>query len=150
MINWNDIIRFVNHGNPTPPQRVEKSIEEWKDFLDKDIFQITREKGTERAHSSSMCQSFESGTYNCACCGVLLFDSSDKFDSQSGWPSFTQPAVLANVAYHKDRSYNMIRVEVTCNICEAHLGHVFPDGPVPSGLRYCINAFALKKISNFK
>lgn len=146
MLNWNDIIKFTNHGNPVPPQRVEKTDEEWKELLSPDTYFITREKGTERAHSSEMCGLFEPGRYECICCGTPLFDSAEKFHSSSGWPSFTQPIAIENVAYHKDGSYGMIRVETTCNVCDAHLGHVFPDGPAPSGLRYCINALALKKV----
>lgn len=146
MLNWNDVIKFANHGNPTPPRRVEKTDEEWKELLSPDAYFITREKGTERAHSSEMCGLFEPGRYECICCGTPLFDSAEKFHSSSGWPSFTQPIAIENVAHHKDSSYGMIRVETTCNVCDAHLGHVFPDGPAPSGLRYCINALALKKV----
>ncbi len=82
----------------------------------------------------------------CKCCGTVLFDASEKFESGTGWPSFTQPVKESVVGYHADKSYGMIRVEVTCNVCDAHLGHVFPDGPPPSGLRYCINAVSLSKI----
>lgn len=146
MLNWNNVIKFANHGNPTPPRRVEKTDAEWKELLSPDAYFITREKGTERAHSSEMCGLFEPGRYECICCGTPLFDSAEKFHSSSGWPSFTQPIAIENVAHHKDSSYGMIRVETTCNVCDAHLGHVFPDGPPPSGLRYCINALALKKV----
>lgn len=146
MLNWNDVIRFANHGNPAPTRRVEKTDEEWKELLSPDSYFITRAKGTERAHSSDMCELFEPGKYACICCGTPLFDSAEKFHSGSGWPSFTQPIAIENVAYHKDRGYGMVRVETTCNVCDAHLGHVFPDGPAPSGLRYCINALALKKV----
>ena len=147
MLNWNDIIKFVNHGNPTPPNRVEKSDEEWQELLTEEEYHVTRQKGTERAYSSEMCSLFEPGTYACKCCDTLLFDSGEKFESGTGWPSFTQPIEVENVAYHKDSSYGMIRVETLCNICDAHLGHIFPDGPAPSGLRYCINAVSLKKVS---
>ncbi|PPK98900.1 peptide-methionine (R)-S-oxide reductase MsrB [Parapedobacter indicus] len=146
MINWNDVIKFANHGNPAPSRRVEKTDKEWKELLSPDVYLITREKGTERAHSSEMCELFEPGRYECICCGTPLFDSAEKFHSSSGWPSFTQPIAIENVAHHKDSSYGMIRVETTCNVCDAHLGHVFPDGPAPSGLRYCINALALQKV----
>lgn len=105
-----------------------------------------REKGTERAHSSSMCRLFEPGRYACACCGTELFDAATKYDSKSGWPSFTQAVTPGVVAYHADHSHGMTRVETTCNVCDAHLGHVFPDGPPPSGLRYCINALSLIKV----
>ena len=146
MINWNDVIKYANHGNPEPPRRVEKTEAEWKEILSPEEYRVARQKGTERAHSSDMCNLFEPGKYACVCCGTELFDSTVKFDSGTGWPSFTQPIELNHVAYTKDVSFGMVRVETTCNVCDAHLGHVFPDGPAPSGLRYCINAVALKKI----
>lgn len=146
MLNWNDIIKFTNHGNPVPPRRVEKTDLEWKELLSPDAYFIARGKGTEPAHSSDMCGLFEPGRYACICCATPLFDSAEKFHSSSGWPSFTQPIAVENVAYTKDSSYGMVRVEVTCNVCDAHLGHVFPDGPAPSGLRYCMNALALEKV----
>ncbi|MBD3581270.1 peptide-methionine (R)-S-oxide reductase MsrB [Flavobacterium selenitireducens] len=145
MLNWNDIIKFASHANPEPPKTVRKSEEEWKAQLDPDVYVVTRQKGTERAHSSEMCNLFEPGQYSCVCCGTPLFDSGEKFQSGTGWPSFTQPVSVNNVAYHKDVSYGMVRIEALCNVCEAHLGHVFPDGPEPSGLRYCINALSLEK-----
>jgi peptide-methionine (R)-S-oxide reductase len=92
-----------------------------------------------------MCSVFEPGRYNCICCDTPLFDSSTKFESRTGWPSFTAPLTPDVVAYHVDSSHGMQRVETTCNICDAHLGHVFPDGPPPSGLRFCINAVSLRK-----
>ncbi len=146
MIKWIDIKKISREGNPKPPRRVEKTEEEWKEILDPSVFQITRLKGTERAFSSEMCSRFEPGTYACACCDTLLFDASEKFESGSGWPSFTQPIQENVVAYHEDMSYGMHRIEALCNVCDAHLGHVFPDGPEPSGLRYCINALSLQKI----
>lgn len=145
MLNYNDVIRLATKGNPVPPKRVEKTDEEWKEILTPDAYFITRQKGTERAHSSDLCNLFEPGKYECVCCKTPLFDSGEKFHSGTGWPSFTQPIAVENVAYHKDISYGMIRIETTCNVCDAHLGHVFPDGPIPSGLRYCINAIALQK-----
>ena len=93
-----------------------------------------------------MCSRFEPGRYACVCCGELLFDASTKFESGTGWPSFTQPAAEDAVAYTADHWYGMVRIEATCATCDAHLGHVFPDGPAPSGLRYCMNAVALEKI----
>ena len=144
-MNWKDIINFASKGNPTPDNRVEKSEAEWKALLSPDVFQITRLKGTERAHSSELCNLFSPGIYSCACCETELFDSSEKFQSGTGWPSFTDPIKLNTVAYHLDNSHGMQRVEALCNTCGAHLGHVFPDGPAPSGLRFCINALSLKK-----
>ncbi len=145
MLKWIDIIRFANNGIPAPDKRVEKSEAEWRELLSPEVFTITRQKGTERAHSSAMCSLFEPGRYNCACCNTPLFDATEKFDSGSGWPSFTQPLKENAVDYIKDTSFGMQRVEITCAACDAHLGHVFPDGPEPSGLRYCVNALSLKK-----
>ncbi|UZD23423.1 peptide-methionine (R)-S-oxide reductase MsrB [Algoriphagus halophytocola] len=147
MLTWNDIIKFANNGNPTPPKRVVKTDGEWKALLTAEEYHVTRQKGTERAHSSEMCSLFEPGLYACKCCGTPLFDSQEKFESGTGWPSFTQPVTVEHVAYHKDTSFGMIRVEALCNVCDAHLGHVFPDGPAPSGLRYCMNAVSLEKVS---
>lgn len=147
MLNWNRILHFVNKGNPEPEKKISKSELEWKTQLTEDQYRITRLKGTERPHSSELCSLFEPGIYSCVCCGTLLFDASQKFESGTGWPSFTQPIKENAVAYNKDISYGMIRVEAVCNTCEAHLGHVFPDGPEPSGLRYCMNAVSLKKNS---
>lgn len=146
MLNWNDIIKFASRENPEPPGKVHKTDEEWKAQLPHEVYIVTRQKGTERAHSSEMCNLFEPGAYACVCCGTPLFDSSEKFQSGTGWPSFTQPIAVANVAYHKDVSFGIVRVEALCNVCDAHLGHVFPDGPAPSGLRYCINALSLEKM----
>lgn len=145
-LTWKDIISFTNDGNPNPPKRVEKTDEEWKQILTDEEYRVTRQKGTERAHSSELCSLFEPGKYACKCCNTPLFNSAEKFDSGTGWPSFTQPIEIEHVAYTKDTSFGMVRVETTCNICDAHLGHVFPDGPSPGGLRYCINAVALQKI----
>lgn len=146
MIDWETILRFCRQGNPLPPKRVLKTQAEWQNLLSPEEFRITRLKGTERAFSSEMCSRFESGEYACKCCGELLFDASGKFESGTGWPSFTQPIKENAIAYHADYSFGMVRVEVTCNSCEAHLGHVFPDGPDPGGLRFCINALALCKV----
>lgn len=148
MLKWIDIIKFASNGNPTPEKRVEKSDTEWKVVLSQEEFWVTRQKGTERAHSSEMCSMFESGKYACVCCGTLLFDGGEKFESGTGWPSFTQPAKENAIAYHKDNNFGMVRIEAVCNTCDAHLGHVFQDGPKPSGLRYCMNAVSLKKIES--
>lgn len=148
MLKWIDIIRFAGTGNPVPEKKVVKTNEEWQELLSAEEFRVTRLKGTERAHSSQMCSLFEPGKYACVCCGTMLFDANEKFESGTGWPSFTQPASKNVIAYHKDISYGMVRVETLCNTCDAHLGHVFPDGPEPGGLRYCMNAVALKKIES--
>ncbi|MEH6567206.1 MAG: peptide-methionine (R)-S-oxide reductase MsrB [Halopseudomonas sp.] len=133
------------NGNPEPEQRVSKSDAEWREQLSDEQYRVTRQAGTERAFSSEMCSLFEPGIYACVCCGTELFDASHKFESHSGWPSFTQPLQDNAIAYHADNSHGMQRVETTCNVCDAHLGHVFPDGPPPTGLRFCMNAAALQK-----
>src|SRR6187549_1541856 len=147
MMTWNDVLNLADKGNLAPDKKVEKSEAEWKTLLSPDVFHITRLKGTEKAHSSELCNLFSQGIYSCACCDTELFDSSEKFQSGTGWPSFTEPIKSNAVAYYADNSYGMRRVETLCNTCGAHLGHVFPDGPPPSGLRFCINALALKKTS---
>ncbi|KIX21494.1 PilB [Flavobacterium sp. 316] len=146
MLNWNNIIHFTNRGNPDPDKKVVKSDAEWKAQLTEEEYRITRLKGTERPHSSELCSLFEPGIYGCICCDTLLFDANEKFESGTGWPSFTQPIKENAVGYVKDISFGMIRVEAVCNTCDAHLGHVFPDGPEPSGLRYCMNAISMKKM----
>lgn len=142
---WRAVLYAAMKGNAQPPRRVEKSDEEWRAILTADVYRITRLKGTERPFSSEMCARFEPGRYACACCGTLLFDASAKFDSHSGWPSFTQPVAPNVIDYIHDATHGMSRIETTCSVCDAHLGHVFPDGPGPTGLRYCINALALEK-----
>lgn len=146
MITWNEILAHVRDGNPKPDRRVELPDAEWRRRLSPEQYRITRARGTERPFSSEVCSLFEPGVYACVCCGELLFDASEKFESGTGWPSFTQPIRPNAVASHADDSLGMRRVESTCATCDAHLGHVFPDGPPPSGLRYCINAVALDKV----
>lgn len=146
MLNWSEVLRLAKAGNLEPDQRVVKSETEWQAQLTPEQFHVTRQHGTERPFSSEMCSLFEPGLYACVCCDTLLFDASQKFESGTGWPSFTQPIKENAIAYHADHSYGMVRVETVCNTCDAHLGHVFPDGPAPSGLRYCMNAVALKKV----
>jgi methionine-R-sulfoxide reductase len=147
MLKWTDVVAFAKDGNPEPPRRVERTDDEWRSRLSPDAYAVTRQRGTERPFSSEMCSLFEPGVYECVCCETRLFDSAEKFESGTGWPSFTQPVDVAVVAYNLDRSHGMHRVETVCNVCDAHLGHVFPDGPAPSGLRYCINAVALRKVA---
>ncbi len=146
MIKWLDVLNYARNGNPEPDRRVEKSDQEWKKELTDEQFAVTRLKGTERPFSSDVCSKFEPGIYACVCCDTLLFDANTKFESGSGWPSFNQPIKENAIAYHKDNSHGMTRVEVTCNVCDSHVGHIFPDGPEPSGLRYCANAVSLKKV----
>jgi len=145
MLTWKDILAFSKNGSPAPEKKIRKTDAEWRTELSPEEFQVTRLKGTERAFSSDMCSLFEPGLYECACCGTLLFDASQKFESGTGWPSFTQPLSQNSIAYNADYSFGMVRVETVCNACDAHLGHVFPDGPEPGGLRYCMNAVSLRK-----
>ena len=146
MLTWQDIEKFLTHGNPLAHQRVVKTDLQWRELLPSDVYQITRDAGTERPFSSPMCSHFEPGVYACVCCETPLFDSTEKFDSGTGWPSFTQPIDPNTVAYFSDGSIiDRMRTEITCNVCDAHLGHVFPDGPAPGRLRYCVNALSLKR-----
>ena len=146
MLNWKNVLAFAKDGNPAPDKRVEKTEEEWKALLTPEQFFVTRQHGTERSHSHDLCTSWDAGIYSCACCDTLLFDSTEKFESGTGWPSFTQPIKENNVKYIQDSGFGMVRIEAQCNVCDAHLGHVFPDGPAPSGLRYCMNGEALVKV----
>ncbi|MCD2180936.1 peptide-methionine (R)-S-oxide reductase MsrB [Rhizobium sp. GN54] len=123
--------------------KVVKTDEEWRQILTPEQYRITRQHGTERAFSSPDFDSSKSGTYRCICCDRPLYSSEAKFNSGTGWPSFTQPIAPDAVTNHRDLSYGMNRVEIRCADCDAHLGHVFPDGPPPAGLRYCMNGVAL-------
>ncbi|WP_347302856.1 peptide-methionine (R)-S-oxide reductase MsrB [Croceibacterium sp. TMG7-5b_MA50] len=116
---------------------------EWRERLSPEQYQVLRHGGTERAFTGKYDKNKQEGEYRCAGCGQPLFESDDKYDSGSGWPSFTQPAADDAVEAHRDISHGMIRTEVVCSKCAGHLGHVFPDGPGPEGLRYCINSAAL-------
>ncbi|MDX9715133.1 MAG: peptide-methionine (R)-S-oxide reductase MsrB [Dissulfurispiraceae bacterium] len=147
MLKWNDVIKYAERGNPAPDRKVAKSDNEWRAQLTPEQYRVARQKGTERAFSSEMCGVFEPGLYVCVCCKSELFNSIDKFESGTGWPSFSQPVKQNAVAYHADNSFGMQRIEAVCNTCDAHLGHVFPDGTELSGLRYCINAVVLNRVS---
>jgi methionine-R-sulfoxide reductase len=147
MITFNDILKLAKNGNKAPDKKVEKTNEEWKKILTEEEYYVTREGGTEPSMSSGLCHIYEPGKYACVCCNTILFDSNSKFESKSGWPSFTEPVKDNVISYFEDNKYSMNRIEVRCSTCGAHLGHVFNDGPQEStGLRFCINGLSIKKV----
>jgi len=129
---------------PASDEKLEVGNEDWKKVLPEDVYHIAREKGTERAFTGKYYKHDEIGTYHCAACGNPLFNSNGKFDSSCGWPSFFEPISKGSIIYAPDNTYGMKRTEVMCGKCKAHLGHVFEDGPPPTGLRYCINSVILE------
>jgi peptide-methionine (R)-S-oxide reductase len=127
----------------TEAKKIAKTDEEWREQLTPEQYEVLRRQGTERPFSDDLYYNKESGMYRCAGCGADLFSSEAKFESGTGWPSFFEPAISENIEAHTDESHGMVRTEVRCKACGGHLGHVFPDGPNPTGLRYCINGCAL-------
>ncbi len=140
---WNELKYLDQNRTAIIMAEIEKTDEEWRKQLTPEQYAVTRRKGTEPAFTGQYHDHHEEGVYRCVCCGNPLFDSQTKFESGSGWPSFYQPVAKDSVATETDESYGMRRVEVLCAKCEAHLGHVFPDGPKPTGQRYCMNSAAL-------
>ena len=143
-----NVVLLDQNGNNLPAQRMDKVIKtdaEWRAQLgDGEVYEVTRGKGTERPFCGAFHDHKEDGIYYCVCCDLPLFRSDAKFDSGTGWPSFFQPVAPENVVTEVDRSHGMVREEILCARCDAHLGHVFPDGPRPTGLRYCVNSVSLK------
>ena len=139
-------IYSVETGKIEMVERIKKTDDEWKKSLSKESYNVARQQGYRQAFTGKYHNCHEDGIYQCVCCGTDLFDSKTKFDSGTGWPSFWKPIAEENVKEHNDRSFGMLRKEVLCARCDAHLGHVFDDGPKPTGLRYCMNSASLKLV----
>jgi peptide-methionine (R)-S-oxide reductase len=140
------IVQFDDAGKRVGVEEVEKVVktdDEWRKQLTPEQFEVARKAGTERAFTGKYADNHADGIYHCVCCNTPLFDSKTKFESGTGWPSFYQPLAKENVHENQDTTYGMVRTEVTCTRCDGHLGHVFPDGPRPTGLRYCMNSASL-------
>ncbi|AMM51883.1 PilB [Rufibacter sp. DG15C] len=146
MLRWIDVLTYAKYSNPEPERRVEHTQEEWRHRLTPAQFHVLRERGTEPPYRNAYCKNYEPGDYACAGCGSLLFSATAKYHAISGWPSFTQPVFKAACSFLFDDSHHIQRVEVRCNNCDGHLGHVSPDGPAPAGLRFCLNSGSLVKL----
>lgn len=145
-VNDVEIVEFSNSGEPQGAScvhKVVKSDQEWRQQLSPEAFAVTRHDGTERAFTGAYWDLHEKGLFRCVCCGTALFSSDTKFESGTGWPSFSEPIAQQNVETTEDNTFGMRRIAVSCRRCGAHLGHVFPDGPKPTGLRYCMNSVSL-------
>jgi peptide-methionine (R)-S-oxide reductase len=146
MLRWKDVLIFAKFGNPEPPRRVAHSEAEWAALLPPERFRVLRQHATEPPYRNAYCRAYEPGQYACAGCSSVLFEAAEKYHAISGWPSFRQPAARGAISYFFDESHHMQRIEARCNVCDGHLGHVFPDGPAPGGLRYCMNSASLRKL----
>jgi peptide-methionine (R)-S-oxide reductase len=145
-VRWWHSSQVEERDGSAPGGKVHKTDEEWRALLTPEQFQVTRRKGTERAFTGAYWNTKTDGVYHCVCCGQPLFDAKAKYDSGTGWPSFWQPVDKEHISLHADRIRFLTRTEVVCSRCDAHLGHVFKDGPPPTGLRYCINSAALRLV----
>jgi len=146
MLRWLDVLTYAKYGNPEPAHHRERPEQEWAQRLTSAQFQVLRQHHTEPPYRNAYCRTYEPGLYVCAGCSSPLFDSSTKYHAISGWPSFTQPVAKSAIRYYFDDSHHMQRMEARCNACGGHLGHVFPNGPAPHGLRYCINSESLQRV----
>ena len=148
MLRWKDVLFYAKYGNPEPARRVVHSEAEWAQLLPPERYRVLREAATEPPYRNAYCRAYEPGTYVCAGCGSSLFEAATKYHAISGWPSFQQPCARNAIRYAFDESFNMQRLEARCNVCDGHLGHVFPDGPAPGGLRYCLNSASLRQLND--